>query len=70
MVPGTLNIRNMTRNEVDLAIEWAAKEGWNPGIHDADCLWDLGNNSQGGAASPFNFHRESDYFCAFGWKAV
>ncbi|MDW6003525.1 GNAT family N-acetyltransferase [Vibrio mangrovi] len=29
-------IRTMTRKEVDLAIEWAAQEGWNPGLHDAD----------------------------------
>lgn len=26
----------MTRAEIDLAIEWAAKEGWNPGLHDVD----------------------------------
>jgi GNAT superfamily N-acetyltransferase len=34
-----LNIRNMTRREVDLLVEWAAREGWNPGIHDADLFW-------------------------------
>ncbi|UTV30253.1 GNAT family N-acetyltransferase [Photobacterium atrarenae] len=28
-------IRTMTREEVDLAIEWAAQEGWNPGLDDA-----------------------------------
>ena len=32
-------VRNMTRKEVDLAIEWAAQEGWNPGVHDADCFY-------------------------------
>jgi len=26
----------MTRSELDLGIEWAAQEGWNPGLHDAD----------------------------------
>ena len=31
-----LVIRPMTREEMDLAIELAAKEGWNPGLHDAD----------------------------------
>ncbi len=31
-------IRTMTRGEVDLAIDWAANEGWNPGIHDATCF--------------------------------
>ncbi|MDA7088477.1 GNAT family N-acetyltransferase [Pseudomonas sp. SA3-5] len=33
------NIRTMTRAEVDLAIDWAAAEGWNPGVHDADCFY-------------------------------
>lgn len=28
----------MTRPEVDLAIDWAAAEGWNPGLHDAHCF--------------------------------
>jgi ribosomal protein S18 acetylase RimI-like enzyme len=27
--------RTMSRDEVALAIEWAAQEGWNPGLHDA-----------------------------------
>lgn len=29
-------IRPMTRPEIDLAVEWAAAEGWNPGLHDAE----------------------------------
>lgn len=32
-------IRTMTRQEVDIALGWAAKEGWNPGLHDADCYY-------------------------------
>ena len=32
-------IGTMNRQEVDLAVEWAPKEGWNPGIHDADCCY-------------------------------
>ena len=32
---GTYTIRTMTRTELDLAIEWAAQEGWNPGLQDA-----------------------------------
>ena len=31
-------IRVMTRPEVDTAIAWAAAEGWNPGLHDAECF--------------------------------
>lgn len=27
--------RTMNRDEVALAVEWAAQEGWNPGLHDA-----------------------------------
>jgi len=30
-------IRTMDRNEIDIAIDWAAAEGWNPGLHDAAC---------------------------------
>jgi len=32
-------IRTATREEVDLAVEWAAQEGWNPGLHDAACYY-------------------------------
>lgn len=32
-------IKHMSREEFDIAIEWAANEGWNPGIHDADCFY-------------------------------
>lgn len=32
-------IKTMSRQEVDTAIEWAAGEGWNPGLHDADCYF-------------------------------
>jgi len=38
------NIRTMNRKEVNIAIEWAAKEGWNPGIHDADCYYSADPN--------------------------
>jgi GNAT superfamily N-acetyltransferase len=29
----------MDRHEVDLAVDWAAAEGWNPGLHDANCFY-------------------------------
>ena len=29
----------MTRAEVDELVAWAAAEGWNPGLHDADAFW-------------------------------
>ncbi len=31
-------IRPMRRDEIDLAVEWAAREGWNPGAADAACF--------------------------------
>ena len=38
-MPSELNIRPMTRPEVDELVGWAAREGWNPGLHDADTFW-------------------------------
>ena len=32
-------IRTMTRSEMDCCIEWAAREGWNPGLHDAEAFY-------------------------------
>jgi hypothetical protein len=34
-----IRYRQATRVELDLAVEWAAAEGWNPGRHDADRFW-------------------------------
>ena len=32
-----LTITTAGRADVEVAVEWAAREGWNPGLHDADC---------------------------------
>lgn len=32
-------IRRMAEADVDLAIDWAANEGWNPGINDSECFY-------------------------------
>ena len=32
-------IKTATRMEIDIAINWAAEEGWNPGLLDADCYY-------------------------------
>ncbi|MBI2465151.1 GNAT family N-acetyltransferase [Candidatus Shapirobacteria bacterium] len=32
-------IRQATREELDIAVGWAAKEGWNPGLGDAEVFW-------------------------------
>jgi GNAT superfamily N-acetyltransferase len=34
----TLAIRVMNRTDLDQAIDWAAAEGWNPGLEDAECF--------------------------------
>ena len=39
MTPDDMNIRQMTRDELDKLIEWAAREGWNPGLDDAEVFW-------------------------------
>ncbi|RXE55226.1 hypothetical protein ABH15_10540 [Methanoculleus taiwanensis] len=33
-----LVVRRMEPREVDIAVAWAEQEGWNPGIHDAECF--------------------------------
>jgi ribosomal protein S18 acetylase RimI-like enzyme len=33
-MPNDYRISKMTPAETDLAVEWAAAEGWNPGLHD------------------------------------
>jgi hypothetical protein len=33
-----LVVRQMTEADLKLALDWAAAEGWNPGVHDAHCF--------------------------------
>ena len=35
----SLVIRNMSEHELALALDWAAAEGWNPGLDDARCFY-------------------------------
>jgi GNAT superfamily N-acetyltransferase len=39
MASDDLVIRRMTRDELDTLVEWAAREGWNPGLGDAEVFW-------------------------------
>ena len=34
-----LVVRRMTEADLALALDWAAAEGWNPGLHDAHCFY-------------------------------
>ena len=35
---GSLHIRPLAPHEIQLAVDWATKEGWNPGLGDAACF--------------------------------
>ena len=34
-----IEIFRAEREDLDIMIEWAAREGWNPGLNDAECFW-------------------------------
>lgn len=39
MTMDNFTVRPMSRSELDLVIDWAAAEGWNPGTYDAECFY-------------------------------
>jgi len=39
MINTDYTIRSMSPDEVGLVLDWAADEGWNPGLNDADCFY-------------------------------
>jgi GNAT superfamily N-acetyltransferase len=39
MPKNSYTIRTMSRQEINIAVDWAAAEGWNPGLYDADCFY-------------------------------
>jgi len=36
----SFTVDQLTRDELDVVVDWAAAEGWNPGIGDAQIFWD------------------------------
>ena len=34
-----LTVRNCNREDMQQMVDWAAAEGWNPGLHDADSFY-------------------------------
>lgn len=38
---GATTIRRLARAEQELLVQWAAQEGWNPGLHDSELFWQL-----------------------------
>jgi hypothetical protein len=41
MTTDNFTVRSMNRSELDLVIDWAADEGWNPGIYDAESFYQV-----------------------------
>lgn len=39
MGQAAITVRTMNRRDVDQAVDWAAQEGWNPGLHDAESFF-------------------------------
>ncbi|MCX4188006.1 GNAT family N-acetyltransferase [Methylophaga sp. OBS4] len=39
MAADNFTIRTMTRDDLNIAVNWAAAEGWNPGLYDADTYY-------------------------------
>jgi GNAT superfamily N-acetyltransferase len=42
--PSNIAIKSMTKQEIEESIQWAKIEGWNPGIHDAECFYRTDSN--------------------------
>ena len=38
-MPKSLIIRNLEQQELNIMADWGAAEGWNPGLHDAECFY-------------------------------
>lgn len=44
-VSSDYSVRRMSQEEISsIAVDWAGKEGWNPGLHDADCFYIIDPN--------------------------
>ncbi|MGB1255371.1 MAG: GNAT family N-acetyltransferase [Thiolinea sp.] len=39
MMDKIFEIKTASRAEIDIAVDWAAGEGWNPGLYDAECYY-------------------------------
>jgi hypothetical protein len=45
-------IETMLFSEVEATIDWAAREGWNPGLNDAACFYAIDPNHRHPGAEP------------------
>lgn len=39
MTTSNYQVKTMSRSQLDMVIDWAAKEGWNPGLHDMEAYY-------------------------------
>ena len=62
-------IRHMTGQDLETAIEWAAKEGWNPGLADARSFQAADRNGERGA-QPCKFVERGSHFVSHPQKAI
>lgn len=44
MNASSFTLQKMKRGDLNIAIQWAKEEGWNPGIYDADCFYSVDPN--------------------------
>jgi GNAT superfamily N-acetyltransferase len=76
MLNHQLSIRVMERREIALASDWAAAEGWNPGLDDAGCFAAVDPNGfyigelDGVAASTISVVNYDDRFAFLGFYIV
>src|SRR5262245_8476420 len=73
---GELRIRTMRPDEISIAIDWAAAEGWNPGLADAACFANgdpegfLIGELDGAAAATISCVNYGDSFAFLGFYIV
>src|SRR3954452_2602885 len=71
-----LRIRTLRADEIALAVDWAAAEGWNPGLDDAACFATVDPNGfyigelDGAAASTISVVNYDDSFAFLGFYIV
>ena len=76
MMNDQLTIRVMDRSEISIAADWAAAEGWNPGLDDAACFATVDPNGfyigelDGAPASTISVVNYDDRFSFLGFYIV
>src|SRR5216684_2078562 len=76
MTNDQLTIRVMNRSEIAIAADWAAAEGWNPGLNDPACFATVDPNGffigelDGAPASTLSVVNYDDGFAFLGFYIV